>query len=175
MAATALLAIGLGLAGYGAYKQYQGSKEVAAAQREATVVNQRNEALRQQQMNLDATRRRREVVRQALAARAASISAITIKGAGGEGSSAAGGAAGGISGRTNVNDLGIRQNQELGNAIFSNNSQLQSIYGREATSKSEVSMGSALSSFGGAIISNIGQINAVATTAFKGFKTEQAY
>lgn len=172
MATSLILAVGLAAAGYGAYKQYQGSKEVAAATRDAANINKNTEQLRQQQMNLDATRRRREVVRQALAARAASLAAVTFKGAGGDGSSALGGAYGGISGQSNVNDVGIRQNQSLGNSIFSNNASLQDVYYREAAAKSQVATGQALSSFGGAMLSNMETIGRVGTNLFGSFKTK---
>lgn len=72
--------------------------------------------LRQQQMNLDATRRRREVIRSAQVA-TANAEAVAFANGGGNSSSLEG-ARGAIAGQQGVNIQGIEQNREIGNDMF---------------------------------------------------------
>ena len=73
-------------------------------------------AQRQQQMNLDATRRRRDVIRSAQVA-TANAEAVAFSNGGGN-SSALEGAGASISGQEDVNIQGIEQNREIGNNLF---------------------------------------------------------
>ena len=73
-------------------------------------------AQRQQQMNLDATRRRRDVIRSAQVA-TANAEAVAFSNGGGN-SSALEGARASISGQEDVNIQGIEQNREIGNNLF---------------------------------------------------------
>lgn len=159
---------GAAAGGYGLYNQYQGAKKTQAAQEKAIQYQQDIEQKRQQQLNLDAMRRRREVFRQSYAARAMSLSVATNQGASQEGSSALGGAYGQISGRTNVNDLGIRQNQEIGNSIFTSNQGVFSAYRDSASAATQTAFGTGLTSLGGALMTNAGAIGRVGAT-FLGF------
>lgn len=72
--------------------------------------------LRQKQMNLDAERRKRDIIRNAQVATAKAENAAANSGA--LNSSGIEGARAGISGQAGVNYLGVAQNQEIGNAMF---------------------------------------------------------
>jgi hypothetical protein len=73
-------------------------------------------ALRQQQMNLDAQRRKRDIIRAAQVATANSEAAAA--GSGALNSSGIEGARGTISGQAGTNILGVSQNLEIGNQMF---------------------------------------------------------
>lgn len=87
--------------------------------------------VRQIQMNLDATRRRRDVIRQAQTATANATAVAYNQGAGN--SSALTGAMGQIAGQEGVNIQGIEQNRELGNQLFA----LNTMRGQALMQKSE--------------------------------------
>lgn len=93
--------VGTGVAGYGMMQQQKAQKEGLAYQQQAIDAQQKAEQARKAAMNLDASRRRREVVRNQVAANAQSQTAANASGAGlGSGLP---GAYGGISGRSGVN------------------------------------------------------------------------
>lgn len=73
-------------------------------------------AQRQKQMNLDANRRKRDIIRQAQVATANAEAAAA--GSGALNSSGVEGARATISGQAGVNYLGVSQNQEIGNTMF---------------------------------------------------------
>jgi len=105
------------------------------------------EALRQRQMNLEATRKKRELVREGIVARANATNAATAQGAG-ESSGLAGGIAQ-VTGQQNRNVLATNQDQQIGNGIFKANSQY-------ADAGMLVSLGSGIQSLGSSIGSNWG-------------------
>ena len=72
--------------------------------------------LRQKQMNLDANRRKRDIIRQAQVATANAEASANASGA--LNGSGVEGARAGISGQAGVNFLGVSQNQEIGNQMF---------------------------------------------------------
>lgn len=74
--------------------------------------------IRQAQMNLDAERRKRDVIRNAQVAQANATAIAYNQGAGN--SSALAGAKSGITSQANTMKVGIEQNQELGNSLFDN-------------------------------------------------------
>jgi hypothetical protein len=173
-AITTLVAVaGLAAAGAGAAINYTASKQNAAAQSQALQAQQQSEALRQQQMNLDAARRRREVIRASVAARSASLSQTVAQGAGGVGGSSLPGAQASITGREGVNELGINQNQSIGNSIFSAHQQQLQAYQSAASAQSFGAIGAGLSSLGGALMTNAGTIGKVGT--FVGAKAFSAF
>lgn len=112
----AAAAITLGSAIVGGVMQYQGQKKMIQAQQKA-------ERLRERQMNLQAMRERREVVRNSILARATALATTTAQGASAPGSSALGGAYGQIAGDRGRQTLAINQNQEIGKGIFAANRQ----------------------------------------------------
>lgn len=108
-------------------------------------------------MNLDAARRRRQIVREAQLARATALSNATAQGAQ-AGSGLQGGFAQ-VTSQQNDAILGVNQNQELGSEIFSANRQL-------ADARTQSNIGSSISSIGGQIMQNRGAISRVGQYAF---------
>lgn len=109
-------AISIGASAVGGYFQYKGQQQMIKAQQKA-------ERLRERQMNLQAMRERREVVRNSILARATALATTTAQGAAAPGSSALGGAYGQIGGDRGRQTLAINQNQEIGQGIFKANRQ----------------------------------------------------
>ena len=162
---TVIAAVGVGVAAAGTVMQYSASRSAAQANQAALADQQRAERLRQQQMQLDALRRRREVVRQAIAARSFALNQTTNQGASSAmgGGSALPGAYGSISGRSNVNALGIAQNLSIGQGIFQANQSLLSDYSQVAQAQGQNALGQGVSSLGGALIRNNDVIARVGT------------
>lgn len=158
IAAVAAIA-GLGLAVYSTIQQREATDRATEAQAAAISEQRRAEALRKQAMDLDATRRRREVVRNQVYSMARAEATATNQGA--EFGSVLPGAFGGISGRSGVNELGINQNQELGGAIFDTNMRVSQHYETAARAGGDASMAAGLGSLGGMLLNNyrtIGQV-----------------
>lgn len=161
--ATAVAAVGVGLSAFGLFKSSKASEENARAQQAAIAAQQEAERLRKQQMDLDAMRRRREVLRQSTAARSASLAITTAQGGSGEGASALPGAYGSISGRANVNASGINQNQALGGGIFDAHQDQLTAYRQAASAQSDQSFWNGIGSIGGKLIDNAAPIGQVGT------------
>lgn len=160
---TLIAAASLAVAAGGAAAQYAGSQTASHRSDDALKQQQQLEAKRQQQMELDAARRKRELVRNQIAARSAAVATATSQGASAEGSSALPGAYGSISGRTNVNELGVNQNLELGQQTFALNEGILGSYRGAAEGTSMASFGAGLSSLGGALLKNEGVISRIGT------------
>lgn len=108
------------------------------------------EKVREQQMSLEANRRRREAIRQSTIARAEAVSNATAQGAG-ESSALAGGAAGATSmGARNAS--AATQDQMAGKAVFSYNRDASQARGMQA-------IGQGISSLGNIVSNNAGTIN----------------
>ena len=105
--AEAVMAIGGVVGAFGQYKQAKASEKA--------------EKLRKRQMNLEAMRKKRELIREGVMARAQALSAATAQG-GAESSGLAGGY-GQITGQVNRNVLATNQDQQLGNRMFKANAQ----------------------------------------------------
>lgn len=156
--------IGLGIAAAGTGVQlYEGNK-AAQSQKAALQEQQKAEALREQQMNLDAERRKRQMVRQMTIARSNAVSATTASGA--QFGSGLAGAEAGISGQGNENLLGINQNQQIGAGIFAANRNMFSDYSSAASYSSMAGFGAGLSSLGSGMINNSGMISRVGSSFF---------
>lgn len=160
---TAIIAAaGLAVAGAGTYLQYQGSQQSQKANAQALAEQQKQEQLRQQQAQLDAERRKREIIRQQLAARAYALSTATNQGVSGEfAGSGLPGVYGGISGRTNVNELGVNQALELGGRFAASNANIYQDYRSAAAGTSTAYLGAGLTSLGGMAINNIGSLSRI--------------
>lgn len=156
------LAVGaLAVSAAGVGVSYAASKANQKAQ-ETIVQNQQvAEDARQKQLNLDATRRKREIIRQSIAARSMALTQTTAQKA--QYGSALPGAYGSISGRTGVNTLGVGQNQELGNTIFGANQGVLSGYRQAAAAGSLGALGGGMTSLGGAVLNNLGAITKIGT------------
>jgi len=146
---TIIAAIGLAIAGAGAATTYAGAQKASKAQK-------RQEGIRNQQMQLDIMRKRRETVRKMLAARALGISNATIQGAVASDSAVQGGISQAV-GTANVSSMELGQNAELGTAMFAANAQ-------EAEGRGTASLGGAMQSWGSGMINQSQQISRVGAT-----------
>ena len=133
---------GVSLSAYSAISGSQSQRRMAEDQ-------QRQEALRQQAMELDNRRRQLEVLRQQQRARATALSNATAQGAA-SGSGLQGGY-GQIAGETNTNLLGLNQSLMLGRENFAIDQDITSARSSYATS-------SGLGSLGGTLIQSLGPI-----------------
>lgn len=135
----AAAAIAVGTAVAGGVMQYQGQKQMIQAQQKA-------ERLRERQMNLQAMRERRDVIRNAILARSTALATTTAQGAAAPGSSALGGAYGQIGGDQGRQTLAINQNQQIGQGIFKANRQYFAGTQLQGTGSMIASVGAATSS-----------------------------
>lgn len=148
-----------GIAGaIGAAATAAGTVMSFAGQNKADKASKRAEKLRENQMNIESQRSRRQIIRQALVARSDALSNATAQGAA-QGSGLAGGIAqiGGDAGR-NITD--VNQNQALGTSMFAANRQI-------AAGQTMASTGNGISSLGGTLIKNqdaIGRLGTYATS-----------
>jgi hypothetical protein len=161
MAAAAIAAIGVGIAGYGAYQSSSSASQSNALQAQSVAIQQEQLALQKKSMELDARRRRRDIIRQNVAARSAALATTVAQGA--QFGSALPGAYGGIEGRTGTNLLGIDQNLEIGRDMFGLKSRGAEVSGQIANANSNAASGAAMTSLGGALVTNSGQIAKIGT------------
>ncbi len=124
----------MGLSVVGGIVSAMGSMKQAAASAKA-------EKLRERMMGLEAMRKRREIIREGVVARATATSNATAQGAG-EGSALKGGIAQ-ITGQTNRNTLASRQDEKLGHGVFSANASYAKAGGMIALGQGLSSLGSA--------------------------------
>ena len=100
--AEAVMAIGAVTTAFGQFKQSR--------------VAEKQEKMRKRQMNLEAARRQRDIIREGIRARAVATSNATAQGAG-EGSGLQGGLAQ-VTSNTTRNLSAVRQDQQIGNKMF---------------------------------------------------------
>ncbi len=132
---TAIGIIGLVLGAIGTGVQFIGAQRAAKASKRA-------EAARKQQAHLDHLRARRKNIREALKARADTLSVASNQGA--LHTTPVQGALFQTASRRNQANLSSRQNETLGNTVFDANAQIASAQGLQ-------SFGSGLVSLGGSI------------------------
>jgi len=159
---SVLTALALALAAGGAAMQYQGQRKAAKAQEEALAEQRKAEELRRRQMELEAQRKKRDIVRTALASRSRALSTSIAQGAG-VGGSGLQGAYGDIAGQTGANLVATNQNLDIGRGIFDANLATSYAYSRAASAQSTVALGQGLSSLGGALIRNQEAIGRIGT------------
>lgn len=149
-----------GLLVQGFSQQMDASKAMAATQRDQIAQEQQMEQLRQQQMNMEAQRRQSEMVRTQQRARAIALSTgVGQTGSGAvNGSSVLPGAFGGISGQTNVNQMGIQQNQSFGNQMFGLQANVSADKIKQSFNQQSYQEGGALTSMGGMLLSSMGTL-----------------
>jgi len=153
--------IGLGVSAAGVGTQMYAMSQQAKVQKEMAEKQKEAEALRQQQMNLESMRRKREMIRSAQASSAMAVASATNQG-GGESSGLAG-ALSTVSGRSGNSLLATSQNEELGNKMFGINSQMATLQGERAGYEGMAGMGSGLSSLGGMMVKNQQEIHKIGT------------
>ena len=170
---TAIAVAGLGLAAYGTYQQYQSQQKQSQFQAQALEEQRRNEAERRKAMELDAARRKRELIRRSVAARSQSLAVTTAQNAS-QGSGLQG-AYGGISGRTEVDTLGVNQNLQIGRNIFAGNANVSSLYQSAAMAGGDAAMYGGMRSLGGALVSSQGTVNKIGEFVGKNFNFGTGY
>lgn len=122
MAATAIMAIGLGLTAAGAAGQYVNTQKAVGQSRRA-------ERLREQMMIAETQRRQRELMRQSILANAMSRARATNQGVS-LGSSAVSGAYGQTAGEVGRQGTALFENQVLGSGIFDANRKMANFQGQ---------------------------------------------
>lgn len=154
-------AIGIGLAVAGAGVSLYGQSQEAGAQQSIIAAQQKEDQERKKAMELDALRRKREIVRQGIAARSVALATATNQGAGGPGGSAIPGAMGGIQGQTGVNLLGVNQNLQIGRQMFDYKN--QESMGKIAYARAQqiTGFGQGMTSLGGTLIKDMGAISRI--------------
>lgn len=120
---------------------------------EQTAASKRAENAREQQMQLDAQRRRRQAVREGLLARSMSLSAGVNQGAQ-YGTGVAGGMAGAM-GMSLENQQGVNSGEILGSRIFQAN---RDYFDATQRGQAGMALGQGISALGGALTSNAGAI-----------------
>ena len=144
---TIIAGIGLALGAVGTAVSVSGASQAADA-------SKRSEKLREQQMNLESARQRRQVIRNSIRARAMSLNSATAQGAS-TGSGIQGGY-GQIGSDTASNIQGINQGQQIGAGIFSAN--------RDSAGAQELAaFGQGLGSLGGAVVNNAETLGRIGT------------
>lgn len=157
----------------GAAISYFGASESAAAAEKSTAAQkaiiegeQRIEAQKRQAMELDAGRKRLQLVRNAQKARALALTNATSQGAG-QGSGLQGGY-GQIAGDTGTSMLGLNQNLMIGRNIFDINAQISQQKIAMAEAGVQAQEGAAYSSAGSSVMGSIGTIGKLSSGWGKG-------
>lgn len=133
------------------------------AQNKQAGAQEKAEKLREQQMNLEAERKQRQIRREQIIARSQAVSNATAQGAG-EGTGLQG-AFGQISQVAGSQSVATEQNRQIGAGIFQANAEGARAGGMAATAQG-------INSLGGAIISNYGTFGRVGQYA-SGQQTQQ--
>lgn len=142
--ATALTATAAAASAIGAGVQFYGAME----QRD---ISKKQEAVRQDAMQLDAQRKRREILRQTAMARSQALATATVQGAAGAGGSALPGAYGQIAGQAGNSYVGVNQAESQGNAMFALNRQAADASVITAAGQTAQSIGQGLFQLGGSL------------------------
>lgn len=141
----------IGLSLYGSSKSSEAAKKQSQAE-------QRAESLRQQQMQLESIRRERDIMRQAQAARAQSISQAVNDGVSATGSSILPGLQGQIASQESRSVTATEENLAIGNATFAANADAS----RARADKAE---GAAWTDFGKTLFQSSDKISNIGTQA----------
>ena len=148
----ALLAgAGLAFQAYGAYSQYQTSKQAAGINQNIASTESAIEAERMKQMRLNSRRQQVENIRNTQLAQSMALNSAVNQGAS-QGSGYYGGQAQ-ITGQGLYNSLGITQNTQIGEAIFGYNSQISQYKQQLASLGSQSALASGISQLGGNMLS----------------------
>jgi hypothetical protein len=160
MLASTLTAIGLGISAVSAGAQYSANQQAAKASRRA-------ERLREQQMKLDAQRKRRETIRQALAATSLATARSVGQGVG-EGSSVFFGAYGQTMGELGRQINYTNVSEQIGGQLFDANADY-------ASAVSAASTFNALGNIGTGLMTNAKTIDEIGTSLFGPPTTQQSW
>lgn len=154
-----LAAAGVGLAGAGAFSSFLGSKQQSKANEAAIAAQQRMLAIQEEARRIDADRRRRQFMREAVISRSQALARGTAQGASSAGSSALPGAYGQIAGRAGWMISGVNQAERTSQDLYAANQELFRAKLQMGEAQETQALGSSLSSFGGAILGNLGSLN----------------
>lgn len=156
-------AIGLGIAAVGVGTSIYSASQQSDAAEAQIAAQQRAEAARQRAMEIDADRRRRQMVRQQVIARSQALATTTSQGAAGLNREGSGlpGAYGQIAGATAFGLSGINLSEQTGTELFAANQDLLAAKQDMSSAQSMAQIGGALSSFGGAMVNNYGAIDRI--------------
>jgi hypothetical protein len=149
----ALTALSLGAMAAGTVTQMSGARRSARAQQNIVGLERQAEGQRLKAMELDARRRQLEVIRNQQRARSLALTTATAQGA--AQGSVLGGAYGQIRGQTMTNLQGIQENLGIGRNLFDINSQIGTQRIAASQAATTASMGSGISSLGGALLSSL--------------------
>ena len=157
---AALSAASIGLQIFGASKASAAAQQANAAEQQIVGLEQQENAQRHQQMELDASRKSMQDLRNAQRARAIGLSNATSQGA--QFGSGLQGGYGQISGESGTNLLGISQNRQIGENVFSLDSQITQQRLVASKAKSDEITANAYSSFGkdiGSAVPAVGKLD----------------
>lgn len=165
MALEAIAAIGLGAQVVGGIMSYSAQQQMI---NEQTVASKKAEANREQQMQLDAQRRRRQAIREGIMARSQNLAVATAQGAQGSGVQSA---LGGAIGMAQENQQGITSAEVIGGRIFQAN---RDYFDATQRGQSAMAIGQGISALGGALVSNAGLFERVGAQFSGGGATSPA-
>lgn len=147
-----MLIAGLAVSAAGALMQSSAADKAAEAQKQIYGEQQKQETVREQSAELDARRRRREIIRQGIIARSQALATGTSQGA--QFGSAMPGAMGQITGQQNWSLQGVDQSLAFGKEIFASNRNILAHRKTEAAAGANMALGQGISSFGGKMSSS---------------------
>lgn len=148
--------VGLGFSILGTMEQSSALNSANAAQQQISGLEQQENQQRNVASNLAYDRQKSEVLRNNQVARSMAISSATNQGA--QFSSGLSGGLGQISGQSGTNLLGINQNQEVTNQLFSLDTQVSQQKQAMADAQTKASTASGLAGLGGSISKSIGPL-----------------
>lgn len=154
--------IGLGLAVAGTATSIFGGFQSNSAQKDAIKAQQKAEAIRERAITLDASRRRREIIRQGMILRSQALATGVARGA--QDGSALPGSFAQIGGQVSFNLAGVNENEQLGHELFAANRELLDARMKQGDAETISNVGRGLSSLGGAVIGNLGAIDRLTNT-----------
>jgi hypothetical protein len=151
---------GLAATAIGSGLQFEGASAAAKASQEGIQAQQKAEALRMQAMELDASRKRREMVRMGIVAQGNAVATASNQGAlfssGLEGSKAS------ITEQTAFNLQGVNQNLEIGRNLFGANQDLLKAKSAESSAQATTALGGGIAGLGKSLATNVSSIDRVA-------------
>lgn len=149
---TIALVGGLALSAVGTFMQADASSHLADAQKNVLGEQQKQETIRERAMELDARRRKREVIRQGIIANSQALATATNQGA--QLGSGLQGAYGQIQGQQNWTLSGIDSSLGFGKEMFASNRQMLDYRKDEASAGASAAIGAGISSIGGKVAGN---------------------
>jgi len=161
-----MTALSIGTSIIGGSKASQGASAYYAAQKQQAALEMKADAQRRQAMELDSNRKSMEVLRNSQRARATATQAATSQGA--QFGSGLQGGYGQISGSTNVNQLGIAQDKQIGENLFDINAQINQQKMAMSDAQSMMYQGQAMQSLGKNISSAMPGISSLGKDFFGG-------